>query len=64
MYFHLERFKNGHPAQTESGDYVKFVSVLSDNTPAKLIVEKRGVMENYYLNGTFHGSDNRCEEDL
>lgn len=53
MSFRLEDFKNGQDTKTVDGEKASFVCVLSGGIPAPLLVEVNGVMENYYMDGTY-----------
>jgi hypothetical protein len=62
--FNLERFKNGETARTQKRQQVKFICILPESTPARLLVDIHGAMVNYYLDGTYLGAENPSDDDL
>jgi hypothetical protein len=62
--FRLKDFINGVTAKTRNGKSAEFVAMLKQGQPAPLVVNVDGKMENYFINGSYFGTNYEHEEDL
>jgi hypothetical protein len=59
----VDAFKKGLPVKTKSGKWATLIAVLND-TPAPILVDINGRMENYFTNGKYLGSGADSDMDL
>lgn len=58
----IKALQCGHEVRTRDGREVKFVAILAENIPARLLVDVAGVLENYYIDGSYRGVPKRTSD--